>query len=251
MLHGLGSVCRRKAAAAKAAEVAAAVAASRAAAVTSVGRLTKGSADDPSFQLFVEGTYRERMTKVLRQAASAAGVSSADSGSAPAVLGAVAGSTSAAHAQPQPGKRLSGMVDAGAAAAGSKSEAEDESDAGPLGEYDPAVEVVNDVYEVVMGVRLPQRALYGARAEALRVLEPAAVRRQCRWAVGRRTALKGGKLKGHLVSARREACAHGLSVSGRLPRPAGTGSRCAARITRSPSTPSEPAPAHQLIVSHM
>ncbi|GLC70761.1 hypothetical protein PLESTF_001030500 [Pleodorina starrii] len=58
-----------------------------------------------------------------------------------------------------------------------EAEAEEEP---PRGEYNSAAEVVNDVYEEVMGVRLPERAMYGRRAEALAAMSPSAVKEQIR-----------------------------------------------------------------------
>ncbi|GIL79733.1 hypothetical protein Vretifemale_9011 [Volvox reticuliferus] len=63
------------------------------------------------------------------------------------------------------------------ATAAASSEAE-EGEAEPRGEYNSAAEIVNDMYEQIMGVRLPERAMYGRRAEALASLTSSRVKEQ-------------------------------------------------------------------------
>ncbi|EFJ46017.1 hypothetical protein VOLCADRAFT_118273 [Volvox carteri f. nagariensis] len=64
---------------------------------------------------------------------------------------------------------------AGGGEEGEEGELED-----PRGEYNSAAEVVNDVYEQIMGVRLPERAMYGKRAETLAAMTPSSIREQTR-----------------------------------------------------------------------
>ncbi|GFR48892.1 hypothetical protein Agub_g10837 [Astrephomene gubernaculifera] len=139
------------------------------------------SLSDRSFRIRRKLQYSDRMKRVVRKAGFASGA--IVPGTAAAVGAAAAGAAAA-------GKR--GATEEALAAKEEEEEddlqavvvSEEEGDEGeeadPRGEYNSAAEVTNDVYEQVMGVRLPERAMYGRRAEALSALTPQQVQEQCR-----------------------------------------------------------------------
>ncbi|KXZ55539.1 hypothetical protein GPECTOR_2g1088 [Gonium pectorale] len=119
--------------------------------------------------------YSDNVKRVVRKSKLAAGGGAA--------IAANAVTAAAAAAGPAVGAR---------AGREAREDSEVEAEEDPRGEYNSAAEVVNDMYEQIMGVRLPERAMYGRRAEVLAAMTPKDVQTNVRaWidACGRDYAL--------------------------------------------------------------
>ncbi|KAG2501713.1 hypothetical protein HYH03_000214 [Edaphochlamys debaryana] len=121
----------------------------------------KGRVTGRSYNMRLKEQYKDRLKRVVRKAA-------------PVRVGpVVAASVAAASAA----KSAAAPSTAGAE---DDAEAEGGAEVEARGEYNSAAEVANDVYEQVMGVRLPERAMYGRRAEALAAMSPQQIKERSR-----------------------------------------------------------------------